>query len=129
MSRSSVAQNGPDPIDVHVGLAIRARRVNADMTQTDLGKAIGVTFQQVQKYEKGMNRVSASMMVRCAEAVGCGVGDFFPTLGKINSLDEPPIGTVKGGRELNRLYAQLSAAQRGLVLDLVRELSPSSADR
>jgi transcriptional regulator with XRE-family HTH domain len=56
----------PDPIDVAVGARIRIRRRWMDRSQTDLAKAIGITFQQVQKYEKGTNRVSASMLVKIA---------------------------------------------------------------
>lgn len=57
----------PDPIDVEVGARIRARRKAMSMAQARLGEAIGLTFQQIQKYERGVNRVSASMLVRIAE--------------------------------------------------------------
>lgn len=127
MSRNNVAELGPDPIDLHVGLAIRARRVNLDMTQTDLGRALGITFQQVQKYEKGKNRVSASMLARAAEALECDVGEFFPN-GPSKNASDPPIGTTKGGRELNQLYASLTIDQRALVLHLVREIAGTTDD-
>ena len=60
---------GPDPIDVAVGARIRARRKEIGMSQTELGKAIGVSFQQVQKYERGWNRVAASTLFRIAKAL------------------------------------------------------------
>ncbi|MDP3749308.1 MAG: helix-turn-helix transcriptional regulator, partial [Phenylobacterium sp.] len=53
---------GPDPIDTQVGMQIRARRKSIGSSQSTLAEAIGVSFQQVQKYERGANRVSASMM-------------------------------------------------------------------
>jgi transcriptional regulator with XRE-family HTH domain len=59
-----VEDEGPDPVDVHVGLAVKAYRLRAGMNQQSLGKAVKVTFQQIQKYEKGANRISASMLHR-----------------------------------------------------------------
>jgi transcriptional regulator with XRE-family HTH domain len=64
---------GPDPIDVAVGGRIRARRTALGISQTALAKALGLTFQQVQKYEKGANRVSASTLVRVARELGVSV--------------------------------------------------------
>src|SRR6201996_5193778 len=61
---------GPDPIDIEVGGRIRARRMALGISQTALAKALGLTFQQVQKYEKGANRVSASTLVRVAKELG-----------------------------------------------------------
>jgi len=61
--------NHPDPIDVEVGARIRARRSAIGMSQAHVAEAIGVTFQQVQKYERGTNRVSASMLVKIAKVL------------------------------------------------------------
>ena len=117
--------NGPDPIDLHVGLQLRSRRMRADMTQSDLGRSLGITFQQVQKYEKGTNRVSASMLARAADAIGCGIADFFPAPGTLANADEPNIGSVKGGHEMARIYSTLPPSQRDLLLNLARELARS----
>ena len=68
----------PHPIDVHVGLRIRLRRKELGVSQEKLAEAIGLTFQQVQKYEKGANRVSASRLHQVATVLGCSVADFFP---------------------------------------------------
>lgn len=62
-------ESRPSPIDVHVGARIRLRRTLLGMSQERLGEALGLTFQQVQKYERGRNRVSASMLVRSADAL------------------------------------------------------------
>src|SRR5512134_1862501 len=72
--------DSPDPIDRHVGARIRGRRVGLRSSQTKLGHAIGVTFQQVQKYESGTNRVGASNLFRIAKALGVDVSFFFEVL-------------------------------------------------
>ncbi|PJR12829.1 helix-turn-helix domain-containing protein [Sinorhizobium meliloti] len=67
----------PNPVDVHVGRRIRMRRGWMDMSQQALAEAIGVTFQQVQKYEKGRNRVGASRLQQIAEALEVQPSYFF----------------------------------------------------
>ncbi|WDZ82013.1 helix-turn-helix transcriptional regulator (plasmid) [Ensifer adhaerens] len=67
----------PAPVDVHVGRRIRMRRVWMEMAQATLGEAIGVTFQQVQKYEKGTNRVGASRLQQIADVLQVPVSYFF----------------------------------------------------
>jgi transcriptional regulator with XRE-family HTH domain len=68
----------PDPVDRHVGQMIRARRKMAGVSQEGLAKAAGVTFQQVQKYERGDNRVSASRLAKIAGFLNAPVAAFFP---------------------------------------------------
>ena len=70
----------PDPIDVHVGERLLRRRKLLGQSQTHLAEALGVTFQQVQKYEKGANRISASMLVRAARAQGVAPCHYFEGL-------------------------------------------------
>ena len=65
--RKSVSEEGPDPIDRHVGTRIRGRRVGLRISQTKLGHSIGVTFQQIQKYESGTNRVGASNLFKIVD--------------------------------------------------------------
>jgi transcriptional regulator with XRE-family HTH domain len=79
-SRKSVAQDGPDPIDIHVGLQIKLRRKQIHMSQERLADGLRLTFQQVQKYEKGANRVSASMLFRAAQILGVRPDYFFAGL-------------------------------------------------
>ncbi len=73
-------KGGPDAIDEHVGSRIRARRIGLQMSQARLGQALGVTFQQVQKYENGSNRVGASTLFRVATALGMPLDYFFEDL-------------------------------------------------
>lgn len=70
----------PDPIDVHVGSRLRARRVVLKISQGALGSAIGVSFQQCQKYERGSNRISASMLWKLCQELGVTPGYFFEGL-------------------------------------------------
>jgi transcriptional regulator with XRE-family HTH domain len=70
----------PHPIDVHVGRRIRTRRLLLGMNQETLAAHLGLTFQQVQKYEKGANRVSASRLSQLAEVLRVPVGFFFAEL-------------------------------------------------
>ena len=67
----------PNSIDVYVGSQLRARRVALGMSQEKLGHAVGVTFQQVQKYEKGTNRISASRVQQLSNILQVAVGHFF----------------------------------------------------
>jgi transcriptional regulator with XRE-family HTH domain len=75
--RKPATDDSPDPIDRHVGTRIRGRRVGLRISQTKLGQSIGVTFQQIQKYESGTNRVGASNLFKIAKALGVDVSFFF----------------------------------------------------
>jgi transcriptional regulator with XRE-family HTH domain len=75
--RKPVSEDGPDPIDQYVGTRIRGRRVGLRISQTKLGQSIGVTFQQIQKYESGTNRVGASNLFKIAKSLGVEVSFFF----------------------------------------------------
>jgi transcriptional regulator with XRE-family HTH domain len=72
-----VNQKAPNPIDVHVGARLRMRRLMLGMSQEKLGDALGLTFQQVQKYEKGTNRISASRLLQVAEVLNVPPSFFF----------------------------------------------------
>jgi transcriptional regulator with XRE-family HTH domain len=71
----------PDPVDVYVGGRVRTRRLLLGMNQEELARALGLTFQQVQKYESGANRVSASRLWEIAAVLKMPIGDFFPADG------------------------------------------------
>ncbi|WP_247887059.1 helix-turn-helix transcriptional regulator [Azospirillum sp. SYSU D00513] len=68
---------GPDAVDIHVGKRVRHRRTLMGITQTQLGQSVGLTFQQIQKYEKGANRVSASKLWEFGRALDVPVSFFF----------------------------------------------------
>jgi transcriptional regulator with XRE-family HTH domain len=79
-NRRTVREGGPNPIDVHVGGRLRQARMTAGMSQEELGLGIGVSFQAVQKYEHGENRLSASRLFRAAKLLGRPVSFFFDKL-------------------------------------------------
>ncbi len=78
----TVGEFGPRPVDVHEGGRVRARRTLIGMSQTELGKRVGLTFQQIQKYEKGMNRIAASRLWRFSLILGQPISWFFEGIGK-----------------------------------------------
>lgn len=86
--RKPVLEEGPDPIDRHVGTRIRGRRVGLRISQTKLGQSIGVTFQQIQKYESGTNRVGASNLFKIAHALQVEVSFFFEGV-TLDAMPEP----------------------------------------
>jgi len=67
----------PDPLDAMVGAKIRILRIDRGLSQTDLAEKVGITYQQIQKYEKGANRVGASRLSRVAAVFGVSVGELF----------------------------------------------------
>ncbi len=78
----TVGEFGPRPVDVHVGGRVRAGRTLIGMSQTELGKRVGVTFQQIQQYEKGMNRIAASRLWRFSLILGRPISWFFEGIGE-----------------------------------------------
>src|SRR5437764_1073672 len=77
MERTKTRTKAPDARDIDVGRRIRAQRLVCRMSQTELANNLGVTFQQVQKYEKGVNRVGAGRLARIADVLSVPVGFFF----------------------------------------------------
>lgn len=93
-----MAPKTPRPEDVKVGQRIRAARLLKGLSQERLGEALGVTFQQVQKYEKGANRVGASRMIAVAATLGVTVGALFGEDGSAAALDLPMMASPLGQR-------------------------------
>jgi transcriptional regulator with XRE-family HTH domain len=121
----------PDPVDVHVGARMRYRRMTIGMSQEALGARLGLTFQQVQKYEKAQNRIGASRLFRIAEALAVPVGFFFEGLeGAVQDSDladlSRPLAFVGSpeGLQLNIAFSQISdTTTRRKIVDLVRTLA------
>lgn len=90
--RHNIAESGPNPVDVHVGQKLRARRNLIGMTQQEMAEATKVTFQQVQKYETGKNRTSASRLYQFARLLDTSVDYFFDGL----TLSDTKIGIQAG---------------------------------
>ncbi|MBP8931214.1 MAG: helix-turn-helix transcriptional regulator [Paracoccus sp.] len=115
-------------VDVHVGKRIRHRRWMIGMTQQQLAEKVGIKFQQIQKYETGMNRVSASRLWDIAQAVEVPVSFFFEGLDDSHLHDavEGDILADKEALQLVRAYYAMPEAQRRQIFELARVLSDAA---
>jgi transcriptional regulator with XRE-family HTH domain len=139
------APRKPNPVDVHVGGRVRLRRMLLGMSQEKLGEHLGLTFQQVQKYEKGANRIGASRLFEVARILGVNVQFFFEDLpwnGNGQAGGEALAGFAEAGEEdhlaeflnsregieLNRAFLRITDPKsRRAILDLVRSLSEAES--
>jgi transcriptional regulator with XRE-family HTH domain len=95
-----------NPTDAHVGSRVKMRRMMMGMSQEKLGDALGITFQQVQKYEKGTNRVGASRLQHMSEVLQVPVGFFFEGLMEERSADQADIsGEMFPIQDVNQFFA------------------------
>jgi transcriptional regulator with XRE-family HTH domain len=137
-------ESRPNPIDVHVGSRIRLRRTLMGLSQERLGEALGLTFQQVQKYERGVNRVGASRLFDLSRVLDVPIAFFYDdmpeSVGGPRSLTRPVTGfgdqqDAFGDDTLNRretlelvraYYRITDAGVRKRVFDLVKSLVPDA---
>lgn len=103
-------EHRPSPIDVHVGSRVRLRRTLLGMSQEKLGEALGLTFQQVQKYERGVNRIGASRLFDLARVLDVPIGFFFDDM-------PPEMGGMAGSSSGRRLMGGFAEAQDGFEDD------------
>lgn len=119
----------PHPVDIHVGKRVRHRRWLIGMTQQQLAEKVGIKFQQIQKYETGANRVSASRLWDIADAMDVQVSFFFEGLEdaeKLSSDEKMVPADLMGDKEaldLIRSYYSIPENQRRRLFDLARVLS------
>jgi transcriptional regulator with XRE-family HTH domain len=126
-----IGEDGPHPVDRHVGRRVCAKRISLGYNQSDLGRALGLTFQQIQKYEKGANRISASKIWDIARFLKVDIGYFFagladgqPGTGEDRApVFDHEVPLTRHLTEISRLAPQLTTRQQKLVLDLIRELA------
>lgn len=115
------------PVDTHVGKRVRQRRWMVGMTQQQLAEKVGIKFQQIQKYETGMNRVSASRLWDIADVLGVSVSFFFEGLSDQakTPANGAPVDILadKEALELVRSYYAMPENQRRRLFDLARVLS------
>jgi len=140
-TKKQVSRSGP--IDIHVGSRVRLRRNLLGMNQTDLGKAVGTSYQQIQKYERGVNRVGASRLFNLGRALDVPVSFFFEDLSpaaagarkrRAKGLSEAPAAALDSDVlnkretvELIRAYYRVTDPKvRKLVLDLLKALGKAS---
>lgn len=130
----------PNPIDIHVGARVRLRRMMIGMSQEKLGESLGLTFQQVQKYEKGANRIGASRLFTIASIIDVPIEFLFedmpksvtatlpsgPALSKSDDEVAPVMEFVasREGLDLNSNFSRIeSRAKRKALVELVKTLS------
>ncbi|MBX9574464.1 MAG: helix-turn-helix domain-containing protein [Caulobacteraceae bacterium] len=135
MARGKVIEDGPHPVDRHVGRRVCEKRIALGYNQSDLGRAVGVTFQQIQKYEKGTNRISASKLFEIARFFQTEISYFFQGLGDAQpGMAEDAAGfdhdfpATRQSVEIARLAPQLSPQKQKLALDLIRALHAAKDD-
>lgn len=125
----------PDPVDIHVGLQVRKRRNALSMSQEKLGKALGLTFQQVQKYERGMNRIGSSRLYQLSQILDVEIPYFFEGYEDPQDIayasvaeDSAPFEMSQKmqaeTQDLVRAYARIKDnGMRRRVLDLIRAMA------
>ncbi len=131
----------PNPVDIHVGSRVKFRRMLLGLSQERLGERLGLTFQQVQKYEKGVNRIGASRLFELSRVLGVSVSFFYDEapehmaqpleMGSVQGFAEMPAESYasdflssREGLELNKAFARISDPKvRRTIVDLVRSLA------
>ena len=124
----------PNPVDRHVGSRVRMRRMLVGMSQEKLGEALGITFQQIQKYEKGTNRIGASRLHQIARVLSVAVDYFYEGAPQIEGptggfAEAPPSGyvsdflTTSEGLELIKAFIEIKDPKvRRKLVDLAKAL-------
>jgi len=128
-------KKSPHPIDVHVGTKVRIRRLMLNMSQDKLGDALGLTFQQIQKYEKGTNRIGASRLYQLAKILSVDVQFFYndmdisggaPGFGESQATEFMSNLTSPESIQLCRYFSTIDNPQvRKKILDLIKAVSES----
>lgn len=123
--------NGPHPVDRHVGRRVCEKRISLGYNQSDLGRALGLTFQQIQKYEKGANRISASKLWDIARFFKVDIDYFFDGLaggqpgmaeGEAQAFQHD-FPATRHTIEIARLAPTLPVRKQKLVLEMMREMA------
>ncbi len=110
----SMVKSSPDPVDIHVGARVRLRRTLLGMSQEKLGKALGLTFQQVQKYERGANRIGSSRLFQLSKILDVPVSFFFDEM--TTDTTQKADGMAQG----NKQVFEVDKLSRRETLELVR---------
>ena len=129
-----MSAKSPNPIDKHVGARVRMRRMMIGMSQEKLGDALGITFQQVQKYEKGTNRIGASRLQQISKTLGVSVSFFFegaPEIGEPGGFSDSPSPAYVAeflasseGLALTRAFTRIKNPNvRRRIVDLIEDLA------
>lgn len=126
------SQKTPDAMDIALGTAIRLRRRTLGLSQETLAERCGVSFQQIQKYENGSNRISFSRLIQIARALGCRVVDLLSALDApdapvLADLDLLTRSRTPGAIDLLDAYGRLRPEERNALLQFLRALTHEDA--
>lgn len=140
IGKLSAGKKSPNPVDIHVGSRVRLRRMLVGLSQEKLGQSMGLTFQQIQKYEKGVNRIGASRLYDLSQILKVPVGFFYEGMNQSDGSANTGMAeenteaflyeflNTRDGLELNRAFVKVSDANiRKSVIDLVRSLGRSAS--
>ncbi len=116
------ALKGADNIDAYIGSRVRLRRVTLGVSQEQLGTALGLTFQQIQKYEKGQNRIGAGRLYRIAQALSAPVDYFFDGLPSTAPRGDEP-GVIARSAEIQSFIASSDGHSLALAFQQIADLS------
>lgn len=132
------SSSAPHPVDIHVGRRLRLKRTFLGMSQESIGKQIGVTFQQIQKYERGINRMGASRLYDFSKALGVPIAYFFEGYGDYTVDGQPVLGAAESAApafehdavsnretlEVMRAYSRIkSPAVRKRIVELIKAMA------
>lgn len=145
MKKTPLRSEQPDPVDIHVGARMRVRRNLIGLSQEQLGKALGLTFQQIQKYERGTNRMGSSRLFQVAQILSVPISYFFEEMpsaiatpqqgfaeGEQEGLENAPTPANRNADILYRretlelvraYYAIQDAKQRRKIYELIRSMA------
>ncbi|MEM7057857.1 MAG: helix-turn-helix transcriptional regulator [Pseudomonadota bacterium] len=135
MTIASKDLKAADDIDAHVGSRVRLRRMTLNISQEQLGESLGLTFQQVQKYEKGQNRIGAGRLYKIAQILSVPVEFFYeglPVAGSLNPEDSASVRSAEiqrflaspDGHALSRAFLKIpDSATRRRIVDLVNTIA------
>jgi transcriptional regulator with XRE-family HTH domain len=130
IKRRTVTVDGPDPIDRHVGGQLRLRRAQIGMTQAELGAKLGLSFQAVQKYETGENRVSASRLYHLARVLEVSPAYFFEGVDETGTVGEsiasPELARKEASLVLGAYYGISDPRLRAACLLIMTRMSAGS---
>lgn len=144
MPRTRPEEEGPHPVDTHVGARVKSRRLMLGLSQEELAKSIGLTFQQVQKYERGTNRISVSRLADISRALKSPIDYFLEGCGTLNQNKKLSLKGVSDNRqeklepdpmtrrdvlELVRAYQSIqSAGMKKQLLEMAKVMAKSGGD-
>jgi transcriptional regulator with XRE-family HTH domain len=118
------------PLDVEIGMRLRQARIRLSLTQTDLAKAAGISFQQIQKYERGDNRIAISTLARLRPVLGIEAVDLLPPLRSDGSAIPDPLaaqGQTITGLSLAKLFGQMLPQQQAALLEMAKAVTSANA--